>query len=148
MVKLGSGCELSTRILKMENIMASTISSDDKFDLQQNFRRFIKFHDLYIKHNDQYKSAKASRVWIAAVIAIVFAMGSAFFMGVAAGLFGLYFYRVISANLKKSSAEEGRESAERWFAAKSLKFEGRVLYCNDDNMLETPLDPFDESIYS
>ncbi|NRA21662.1 MAG: hypothetical protein HRU05_14370 [Oceanospirillaceae bacterium] len=127
--------------------MARTISSDDKFDLQQNFRRFIKFHDLFQQHNEQFKSAKASRVWIAAVVAIVFAMGSSFFMGVAAGLFGLYFYRVISANMQKSSAEEGRESAERWFAAKSLKFEGRVLYHFEDNMLETPLDPFDDSIY-
>ena len=76
--------------------MARTISNDDKFDLQQNFRRYIKFHDLYIQHNDLFKMAKASRVWIAAVVAIIFAMGSAFFMGVAAGLFGLYFYRVIS----------------------------------------------------
>lgn len=127
--------------------MARTISNDDKFDLQQNFRRYIKFHDLYIQHNELFKMAKASRVWIAAVVAVVFAMGSAFFMGVAAGLFGLYFYRVISANMKKSNAEEGRESAERWFAAKGLRFEGRVLYRTEDQMLESPIDPFDDSIY-
>ncbi|MEH6444120.1 MAG: hypothetical protein V7784_09490 [Oceanospirillaceae bacterium] len=127
--------------------MARTISNDDKFDLQQNFRRYIKFHDLYKQHNELFKMAKASRVWIAAIVAVIFAMGSAFFMGVAAGLFGLYFYRVISASLKKGSAEEGRESAERWFAAKGLRFEGRVLYHSADEMLESPVDPFDDSIY-
>jgi hypothetical protein len=132
----------------MDNDMARTISSSDKFDLQQNFRRYIKFHDLYNDFNEQFKTAKASRVWIAAIVAIIFAMGSAFFMGVAAGLFGLYFYRVINANMKKSSAEEGRESAERWFAAKGLKFEGRVLYKTEDQMLELPIDPFDDSVYS
>lgn len=128
--------------------MARSISSDDKFDLQQNFRRYIKFHDLYQQHNEQFKMAKASRVWIAGVVAVFFAVGSAFFMGVAAGLFGLFFYRVIAANLKKSSAEEGRESAERWFAAKGLRFEGRVLYQVDDQMLENPIDPFDDDFYN
>ncbi len=128
--------------------MAGTISHDDKFDLQQNYRRYIKFHDLYQQYNEQLKIAKTSRLWIAAIVAILFAFSSEFFMGVAAGLFGLYFYRVITAGLKKSNAEEGRESSERWFASKGLRFEGRVLYQMDDQMLENPLDPFDESIYS
>ncbi|MGB1237076.1 MAG: hypothetical protein ACPG4U_02625 [Pseudomonadales bacterium] len=127
--------------------MARNISSENKFELQQNFRRYIKFHDLFASHNEHYKMAKASRVWIAGVIAVFFAMSSIFFMGVAAGLFGLYFYRIISASMKKSSAEEGRESAERWFASKGLRFEGRVLYNSDDQMLESPLDPFDDNLY-
>lgn len=128
--------------------MARNISTEDKFELQQNFRRYIKFHDLFTTHNDHYKMAKASRVWIAGVIAVFFAMSSIFFMGVAAGLFGLYFYRIISASMKKSGAEEGRESAERWFSAKGLRFEGRILYSRDDQMLEAPLDPFDDNLYS
>lgn len=127
--------------------MSRKITQDDKFDFQQNYRRYIKFYDLYNQHNEGFKTAKASRVWIAAIVAVVFAMGSSFFLGVAAGLFGLYFYRVISANLSKSSADEGRESSERWFATKGLKFEGRVLYHNDDVMLESPLDPFDDAMY-
>jgi len=132
----------------MDKMMARTISNDDKFDLQQNFRRYIKFHDLYLQYNEKFKTSKASRVWIAAIVAVVFAMGSAYFMGVASGLFGLYFYRVITASMQKSNAEEGRESAERWFAAKGLRFEGRVLYHTEDQMLEAPIDPFDDAIYN
>ena len=100
----------STTAVKMDNNMAQKISTSDKFDLQQNFRRYVKFYDLYKDFNEQFKTATASRVWIAAIVAVIFATGSAFFLGVAAGLFGLYFYRVVSASLKKSRAEEGREA--------------------------------------
>jgi len=62
-------------------------------------------------------------------------------------LFGLYFYRVMSASMKVGSAQEGREDTERWFASKGLRFEGRVLYFRDDQMLDTPLDPFDDALY-
>lgn len=127
--------------------MSRKITQDDKFDLQQNYRRYIKFYDLYNRHNEDLKTAKASRVWIAAIVAVIFAMASEFFMGIAAGLFGLYFYRIINANLKQSNADEGKESSERWFASKGLKFEGRILYRFDDAMLEEPLDPFDDAIY-
>ncbi|EPJ44741.1 MAG: hypothetical protein OFPII_32600 [Osedax symbiont Rs1] len=128
--------------------MARTLSIDNKFDIQQNYRRYLKFYDLHKMHSEQYKISKASRVWIAAIVAVVFAMGSSFFMGVAAGLFGLYFYRVIRAWADKSSAEESRESSERWFATKDLKFEGRILYQREDAMLENPLNPFDDAEYS
>lgn len=128
--------------------MDRSISINDKFDLQQNFRRFIKFQDQFETLNEQTKTAKASRVWIVGIVAIFFAMGSEFFLGVAAGLLALYFYRIMKSWIKQSQAAEGREIAERWFHNKGLKFEGRVLYFNDDQMLEKPLDPFNDGLYS
>jgi len=127
--------------------MDRKLSSNDKFNLQQNFRRFLKFQDQYEEANEAVKSARASRVWIVAVIALLFALASDFFMGASAALFGLYFYRLMSASSKRSSAQEGREDTERWFASKGLRFEGRVLYFRDDQMLDAPLDPFDDSLY-
>ncbi|MBT3147184.1 hypothetical protein Q4583_16280 [Neptunomonas phycophila] len=127
--------------------MDRKLSSNDKFNLQQNFRRYLKFQDQYEEANEAAKTARASRVWIAALIALLFALASDFFMGASAALFGLYFYRVMSASMKVGSAQEGREDTERWFASKGLRFEGRVLYFRDDQMLDTPLDPFDDALY-
>ena len=127
--------------------MDRKLSSNDKFNLQQNFRRYLKFQDQYEEANEAAKTARASRVWIAALIALLFALASDFFMGASAALFGLYFYSVMSASMKVGSAQEGREDTERWFASKGLRFEGRVLYFRDDQMLDTPLDPFDDALY-
>ncbi|QLE97414.1 hypothetical protein [Neptunomonas phycophila] len=127
--------------------MDRKLSSNDKFNLQQNFRRYLKFQDQYEEANEAAKTARASRVWIAALIALLFALASDFFMGASAALFGLYFYRVMSASMKVGSTQEGREDTERWFASKGLRFEGRVLYFRDDQMLDTPLDPFDDALY-
>ncbi len=120
---------------------------EDKFNLQQNFRRYLKFQDQYEAANETAKVARASRVWVAGVVALLFALASDFFMGASAALFGLYFYRIIMAAMKVGAAEEGREATERWFATKGLKFEGRILYFRDDQMLETPLDPFSDNLY-
>jgi hypothetical protein len=68
---------------------------EDKFNLQQNFRRYLKFQDQYEAANETAKVARASRVWVAGVVALLFALASDFFMGASAALFGLYFYRII-----------------------------------------------------
>ncbi len=120
----------------------------DKFDLQQNYRRYLKFHDQSQAANEVLKDARASRVWVAGIVLMVFALASEFFLGVAAGLFGLYFYRILSAWYRVSQAEEGLEETVRWFAGKGLKFEGRILYPRNDEQLERPLDPFNEALYS
>jgi len=77
----------------------------------------------------------------------VFAVGSEFFLGAAAGLFGLYFFRILSAWFRLSQVEERIEGVERWFAGKGLKFESRVLYRRNDDLLAQPLDPFNEELY-
>lgn len=127
--------------------MERHLSAADKFDLQQNYRRFLKFQEQYSQANDALKEAQASRVWLVALVLLLFALSSDFFMGASAALFGLYFYRVILAWYQSTQAEEGREQAERWFAAKRLKFQGRILYDRDDQMLENPIDPFDDALY-
>lgn len=127
--------------------MDRKLSFEDKFNLQQNFRRYLKFQDQYEIANDAAKEARASRVWVAGVIALLFALASDFFLGASTALFGLYFYRIFIASMKVSTAEEGKEDTERWFASKGLKFEGRILYSRDDQMMETPLDPFNDSLY-
>ncbi len=127
--------------------MDAFFDSSDKFDLQQNYRRYLKFYDQCLAANEILKDARGSRVWVAGVVLMVFALASEFFLGAAAGLFGLYFYRILSAWYRVSQAEEGKETAERWFATKGMKFEGRILYRRTDDQLENPLDPFDEALY-
>ncbi|MBA4502076.1 hypothetical protein [Marinobacterium marinum] len=127
--------------------MEPYFNSSDKFDLQQNYRRHLKFYDQSKSTNEALKDARASRVWVAGIVLMVFAFASEFFLGVAAGLFGLYFYRILSAWYRVSQAEEGLEGTARWFASRGLKFEGRVLYPRNDEQLERPLDPFNEAQY-
>jgi hypothetical protein len=123
------------------------LNAADKFDLQQNYRRYLKYQEQYTVANDAVKEARASRVWIAGLVALLFALASDFFLGASAALFGLYFYRIVVAWYHSSQAEEGRDQMERWFAGKGLKFQGRVLYYRDDEMLEHPIDPFDDALY-
>lgn len=127
--------------------MEPYFDASDKFDLQQNYRRYLKLHDQCQLANEVLKDARASRVWVAGIVLLVFALASEFFLGAAAGLFGLYFYRILVAWYRVSQAEEGLEETARWFAGKGLKFEGRILYARRDDLLEQPLDPFDDSLY-
>ena len=75
------------------------LSASDKFDLQQNYRRFLKYQEQFTLSNDALKEARASRVWIAALVMLLFALASDFFLGASAALFGLYFYRVALARI-------------------------------------------------
>ncbi|SEF70404.1 hypothetical protein [Marinobacterium lutimaris] len=127
--------------------MDRTLGVSDKFELQQNYRRFLKYQEQFTLANDALKDARASRVWIAGLIMLLFALASDFFLGASAALFGLYFYRIALAWYQSSQAEEGREQMERWFAGKGLKFQGRILYFREDDMLENPIDPFDDALY-
>lgn len=127
--------------------MQRTLNASIKFDLQQNYRRYLRFLDQYGADNDQLKLARASKVWIVALVMLVFALASDFFLGASAALFGIYFYRVTVAYVEVTKAQEGREQSERWFASQGLKFEGRVLYFKDDQKLDNPLDPFSDSLY-
>ena len=127
--------------------MDRKLSSEDKFNLQQNFRRYLKFQDQYEIANEIAKEARASRVWVAGIAAFLFASASDFFLGASAAFFALYFYRIVMASRKVAAAEEGREDTDRWFAGKGLKFEGRILYFRDEQMMDTPLDPFNDSLY-
>lgn len=127
--------------------MERVLSNRDKFDLQQNYRRYLKFRDQLDEAIHASQTAKASRLWVAGIIALLFALGSDFFLGAAAALFGVYFYRLLVARIRSGQAEDGCDDSDRWFATKGLKFEGRILYFRDDKMLENPLDPFDDAIY-
>jgi|SRR5210317_1413047 hypothetical protein len=128
--------------------MNTTLNSSIKFDLQHNYRRYLRYLDQYGLDNDQLKLARASKVWIVALVMLVFALASDFFLGASAGLFGLYFYRIAVAYIEVTKAQEGREQSERWFASQGLKFEGRVLYFKADHKLENPLDPFNDALYA
>ncbi len=127
--------------------MEKSISAQDKFDVQQNYRRYLKYQEQYERTFEQLKTAKASRVWLAGLVVLLFSFASEFFLGAAVALFGVYFYRVAMSWNKSFQADEGREEVLRWFASKGLKFEGRILYFRDDQRLEQPLDPFAEEVY-
>lgn len=127
--------------------MDKYLVAEQKFDLQQNFRRALKCQEQLSTAKDAVKEARGSRVWIVALIVIIFAMASDFFLGASAALFAHYFYRIIRAWYSVSRAEESLEENERWFSSKGLKLEGRVLYFREDSLLEQPLDPFDDELY-
>lgn len=127
--------------------MSKKLNAGTKFDLQQNYRRYMRYLDQYGIENDQLKLARASKIWIVALVSLVFALASDFFLGASAALFGLYFYRIVVAYIEVTKAQEGREQSDRWFSSQGLKFEGRVLYFKDDHKLENPLDPFNDSLY-
>lgn len=128
--------------------MSQLLSAEDKFDIQQNFRRYMRLKDSHELANEAYKAAKANRIWIAGIILLLFALASDFFLGAAAGLFGVYFYNVIISWLDANSSDESLEELDRWFSTKSLKFEGRILYFRQDELLENPLDPFNEACFA
>ncbi|RAU17663.1 hypothetical protein DN062_11725 [Nitrincola tibetensis] len=127
--------------------MERFLVADDKFDIQQNFRRALKCQEQLSTAKEAVKEAKGSRVWIVALIILVFAISSKFFLGAAAALAAHYLYRVIRAWYAVSRSEEALEESERWFSSKGLKLEGRVLYFNEDSLLERPLDPFNDEQY-
>lgn len=127
--------------------MQQLLSAEDKFDIQQNFRRYMRLKDSHDSAREAYKTAKANRIWIAGIVLLLFALASDFFLGAAAGLFGVYFYNVITSWLDLNSSDESLEDLDRWFHGKALKFEGRILYFRQDEMLENPLDPFNEACY-
>lgn len=128
--------------------MERRIDSSLKFDLQQNYRRYLRYVEQHGTENDQLKVARSSRVWIAGLLTLVFALTSDFFLGASSALFALYFYRVFIAKLAVSNMQEGQEEAERWFTNKGLKLEGKVLFFREDEKLDQPLDPFDDALYS
>lgn len=128
--------------------MSQLLSAEDKFDIQQNFRRYMRLKDSHELANEAYKAAKANRIWIAGIILLLFALASDFFLGAAAGLFGVYFYNVIISWLDVNSSDESLEELDRWFSTKRLKFEGRILYFRQDELLENPLDPFNEACFA
>ena len=127
--------------------MQKFLPTDQKFDLQQNFRRALKCQEQLSVAKEAVKEAKRSRVWIVALVIMIFAMGSDFFLGAAAALLAHYFYRIIRAWHAVSRSEESLEESERWFSSKGLKLEGRVLYFSEDSLLENPLDPFDDELF-
>lgn len=128
--------------------MEPNVAAQDKYDLQQNFRRFVKFDDNYQAGFERLKEAKASRVWIVGAVALLFAAASEFYLGAAAALLVLYFYRIAVAWQASFKADESREEVMRWFHSKGFKLEGRVLYRHDDEALENPFDPFNDAHYS
>jgi len=127
--------------------MEQYLSATDKYEIQQNFRRYVRLKERSDAARGAYVTSKSSKVWVAGIIALLFALASNFFLGVAAGLFGVYFYSMVSSWMKINESEEGVEALDRWFSGKKLKFEGAILYFNTDEMLENPVDPFDDACY-
>lgn len=127
--------------------MEHTLSASDKYEIQQNFRRYIRLKERFDTARGAYVTSRASKVWVAGVVALLFALASNFFLGVATGLFAVYFYSMVRSWMHINESEEGVEELDRWFSGKKLKFEGSILYFSNDQLLENPLDPFDEDCY-
>jgi hypothetical protein len=63
--------------------MEHTLSASDKYEIQQNFRRYIRLKERFDTARGAYVTSRASKVWVAGVVALLFALASNFFLGVA-----------------------------------------------------------------
>lgn len=128
--------------------MEAQLNTADKFDIQQNFRRYLRLKDQFNAAQEAHNYARSEKVWIAGVVTLPFAVASTFFLGLSAGLFGVYCYSLLKTKLRTNEASEGLEQLDRWFSKKRLSFEGKVMYAANDKLLERPIDPFDDQFYS
>ncbi len=118
-----------------------------KGDYQRQYRRFEEKYDLGYSANEALKHHKSSRVWIAGVLVLLFSMSSDFFLGAAAGLFGVYFYQIVTTYMQKSQAEDAVEEIERWFSQHGLMFQDKSPFFKVDEQLQNPLNLFEDSLY-
>ena len=127
--------------------MNQHLSAFLKSEFQRNYRRFEDHYTKGESANNALKLAKASRIWIVGVLALVFSMHSEFYLGVGAGLIGAYFYQIISAYIKRAQAEDSVEELERWFASKGLMMQDKTPFFKEDDQLENPIDLFQDHVY-
>lgn len=125
----------------------SQLSADKKYELQQNYKRYENHYQKGRHANEMLKQAKASRVWMLGVIALLFSMQSAFFLGVGAALIGMYCFQIICAYIQKAQAEDVLEDVERWFNLHGLVFNDTTVFHKDDAQLEQPVDLFNDKAY-
>lgn len=127
--------------------MESYLAANIKNDYQQSYRRFEEKYDLGTAAHDALKRAKASRLWMLGVVALIFSMSSDFFLGTAAGLFGVYVYQIVASYMQKAQAEDAMEEIERWFGQNNLRVQDKTPFFKADEQLQQPLDLFDEGLY-
>ena len=127
--------------------MESYLAANMKDDYQQHYRRFEEKYDLGYAANEALKRAKASRIWVLGVLALLFSMSSDFFLGTATGLFGVYFYQIVTAYMQKAQAEDAMEEIERWFSQNNLRLQDKTPFFKADEQLQHPLNLFDASLY-
>lgn len=127
--------------------MESYLAANLKQDYQQHYRRFEEHYDQGYQANEALKRAKASRIWIVGLLALLFSMSSDFFLGTAAALFGVYFYQIVVAYMQKSQAEDVMEEIERWFSQKGLMLQDKTPFFKADDQLENPLNLFEDRVY-
>lgn len=125
----------------------SYLAANLKGDYQQHYRRFEEHYDQGFEANEALKRAKASKVWMVAVVVLLFSMSSDFFLGAAAAMFAVYFYQIVVAYMKKAQAEDTLEEIERWFSQKGLMLQDKTPFFKTDDQLENPLNLFEEGIY-
>lgn len=127
--------------------MDNYLSTGDKYDFQQNYRRYENSFVEGVAARDSLKEAKASRIWVIGVLVMFFSMTSDFFLGAAAAILGLYFYNVIRAQVKKSKLDESKEEVERWFNQKNVVFHDKTPFFKSDEQLQNPLDLYKDESY-
>ncbi len=127
--------------------MESYLSASLKGDYQQHYRRFEEHYNTGYQANEALKRAKASRIWIIGVLALLFSISSDFFLGTAAAMIGVYFYRIVIAYMQKSQAEDTMEEIERWFSQKGVMLQDKTPFFKSDDQLENPLNLFEDGVY-
>ena len=127
--------------------MTQYLSATLKRDLQQNYRRFQDHCVDLEAANKRLNHAKAGKLWIVGVIALLFSMHSEFFLGVASALLAGHFYLILAAFMSKIKAEEAVEEVERWFSTTGVVFQDVTPFFKDDETLENPINLFQDSTY-
>ncbi len=127
--------------------MNQHLSAFLKGEYQRNYRRFEDHYTRGEMANQALKQAKASRIWVMGVIAMLFSMHSDFFLGAAFALLGAYFYQIISAYIRKVQAEDGAEELTRWFSANGLVMQDKTAFFKGDDQRENPVDLYQDAVY-
>lgn len=127
--------------------MQPYLASRMKGEYQRQYRRFEEKYDLGHSANEALKHYKSSRVWIVGVLVLLFSMSSDFFLGAAAGLFGIYFYQIVTTYMQKSQAEDAMEQIERWFIQHDLMLQDKTPFFKADEQLQNPLNLFEDGLY-
>lgn len=118
-----------------------------KQSLQHHYRRFLECFERGEDAQSALLRARASRLWILGVIALLFAFSSTFYLGMAAAFIGTYVYQVMAAHIKKTQVEDSLEEMERWFNSQGLCLRDSTVFFRHDDQLENPVDLFEDSVY-
>ncbi|PPC77197.1 hypothetical protein C4K68_12370 [Pokkaliibacter plantistimulans] len=128
--------------------MEFMLNPEDKYALQQQFRRAVSFNDRLAEAEAAHKHASEGRWWIMGIIAVLFAFHSDVFLGMSLAFFFVHFFVLFREKMALGRLRERKTEIDWWFHRKGLNVVGLQLFSERDARRSTPLDPFNDVHYS